>query len=805
MDVLAIIGIIAAIVGITAGVVQVLDYIQKRREKPALGQEQLQPADTSDRPSADLYSTYEAGLRRLVDRLGKDHPHYDEALIYQQRLAENLAETRQHGDTDTRRADRSEIVEQINRLALSEIGISFGELCSQATPLAGQELASRRVPHNLPPHSEFIGRQAEKARVHEALRSRSYLVSIDGIGGIGKTSLALEVVYECLQARRENKPDGDMAIFEGFIWATAKDRDLTLNVLLDAVARTLDYPGIAQQPLEEKQTRVQKLLREKPYLLIVDNFETVTDDGVRDFLLRLPEPSKALITARTQEQRLGQAWAVSLKELTRAEALALIRYDGKRLGLASLEQAGDDVLVRLYRATGGAPLAIKWAVGQIKQKGQSLDTALAALHEARGSIFDSIFARSWDLLSADARQVLAVMPIFATSASRAGIEAAGDVHHFALDEALGQLVEMSLMNATDELDLARRRYSIHPLTRAFSEAKLKAEPEAGRAAQARLARFFQAFAEKNGGLWNQEGFAQLELELLNILANIQWCRERREQGFADLFMSIFLNIADFLIIRGYWNDAMTLGQQAVAMATESGDEVNAAWFRLWPTGWILRHRGDLDAAEENVRWALTVLERAGNERYIAFAKRNLGLILQGRGNRDQAQRLLEEALAYFRAAGVEQEHSIYHATARLAQLLLEKGDGEAAWTLCHDALPAARKFNDPERVAALLSVLGSVADRRGDLEQAKTLWEEALTNMKRANRLDGIADCLLELARLEIKMGHKKTAAQMLGNALESYQRLGIDARIQEVEQLRAELAKPARQTKRRGGRPIEQ
>jgi hypothetical protein len=80
-------------------------------------------------------------------------------------------------------------------------------------------------------------------------------------------------------------------------------------------------------------------------------------------------------------------------------------------------------------------------VGQIKQRGQSLDTVLAALHEARGSIFDAIFARSWDLLSATARQVLVVMPLFATSASREGIEAASDVHHFALDEALGQLVE----------------------------------------------------------------------------------------------------------------------------------------------------------------------------------------------------------------------------------------------------------------------------------------------------------------------------------------------------------------------------
>jgi hypothetical protein len=266
------------------------------------------------------------------------------------------------------------------------------------------------IPSNLPSRGDFIGRGKEMARVRELLASRAYLVCIDGIGGIGKTALALEVAHACLKEKA----------FEGVIWTTAKDRELTLSDVLDTVARTLDYPGVAQYPLAEKRDSVRRLLQAKPYLLAVDNFETVTDDAVRDFLLDLPEPSKALVTSR--EQKLRQAAAVSLRGLEEGEALLLIRSEGRRLGLAAVEETEDRVLLQLYAATGGAPLALKWAVGQIKQQGQSLDVVLAALYEARGeSVFEYMFARAWSLLTEEARRVLLVMPIFASSASRAAI------------------------------------------------------------------------------------------------------------------------------------------------------------------------------------------------------------------------------------------------------------------------------------------------------------------------------------------------------------------------------------------------
>jgi hypothetical protein len=310
-------------------------------------------------------------------------------------------------------------------------------------------------PCNLPPRGEFIGREKEMGQVRQALAARSYLVVIEGIGGIGKTALALEVAHELWEK----------GLYEAVIWTTARDRALDLNDILDTFARTIDYPYIAQLPPEEKPTEAAKLMRAKKCLLLVDNYETIKDEAVPGFLLNLPEPSKALIT--TRHHALSEARTIPLKGMERGEALALMRAEGERLGLESVQRAGDEILLRLYEATGGAPLAIKWAVGQIKQKGQSLDSVLDSLYGARGDLFEFMFNRSWEMLSDDARRILMVMPIFATSASKEAIEAVSDVHTWDLDEGLGQLVEMSLVEVSGGLE-EQQRYSVHPLVRAFA-------------------------------------------------------------------------------------------------------------------------------------------------------------------------------------------------------------------------------------------------------------------------------------------------------------------------------------------------
>lgn len=87
----------------------------------------------------DAFAPYETGLRRLLARLGAEHPRYQDVLTLQARMQENILLARMQGDTEARRADRMQILQVLNALALDTVGESFNalshaEACSEAGP-----------------------------------------------------------------------------------------------------------------------------------------------------------------------------------------------------------------------------------------------------------------------------------------------------------------------------------------------------------------------------------------------------------------------------------------------------------------------------------------------------------------------------------------------------------------------------------------------------------------------------------------------------------------------------------------------
>lgn len=635
-----------------------------------------------------------------------------------------------------------------------------------------------KIPHNLPQPGEFIGREREKAEVREALASRWPLICIDGIGGIGKTALALEAAHECLRASKGELPADGIPTFDTFVWTTAKDRELALSDILDAIARTLDYPYIAQLPPEEKPSESAKLLCQYRCLLIVDNFETITDDAVRNFLLNLPEPSKALITSR--EQKLRQVRAISLRGMEQGEALALIRSEGKRLGLPAVEQADEKVLLRLYEATGGAPLAIKWAVGQMKQRGQSLDTVLDSLYEARGDVFENIFARSWSLLSESAKRVLMIMPIFAASASKEAIEAASNVHKWDLDEALGQLVEMWLVEASGELDEAKCRYSIHPLTRAFAGARLGEDKEWEREAWLHAGCYFLEFAKHYGGEdWDWHGFDTLRAERENILRIIDWCYNSEEWYRLIDFVK---SMGYFFGTRGYWHDRIKYGEKAMQASEKVDDRYSWAWLAIAEVGWTYLKQGNVKKARELITQGLETSEQIGYSKGSAMALRNLGQLALYEGKYEEAEQLYLRSLEIWQQTG--DKRWLASTQRNLGMIAQHRGDYGEARRFYEEAQQKFAEAGDEVGTAAILHSLAGIAQLEGNYFQARQLYTESLALSEQVGMQHDVARTKRALATVEEQRGDLEVAFRWAQEALEIYQRLGMQKAIEEAQAL---------------------
>ncbi len=170
-----------------------------------------------------------------------------------------------------------------------------------------------KVRHNLPQpdYGQFIGREQELALVKSRLlpQDRAWILTIDGIGGIGKSALALEVAHGFLRDYNSLLAEER---FEAIIWTSAKQTVLTadsgmisrrqisgtLNDICKIIAITLEIEEQIHSQLEDTVKLVCRELTQKRTLLIVDNLETVDDECVIQFLRELPTPTKAIVTTR---------------------------------------------------------------------------------------------------------------------------------------------------------------------------------------------------------------------------------------------------------------------------------------------------------------------------------------------------------------------------------------------------------------------------------------------------------------------------------------------------------------------------
>ncbi len=312
-------------------------------------------------------------------------------------------------------------------------------------------------------------------------RAGRNVIAIDGMGGIGKTALAKEVV-------RRISASGE---FSHVVWQTAKTEafdgsgivrqisspPITMERLLLAIANE----GSFRQRLDEERSLaertylVRQLMEKERFLVVVDNLETI--QGFRRLVSDLGSlftGSQALLTSRYSLAEYDFVQPVSLGSLPADAGVALLRNELQERSPLKPLIMDDDYLKRIHRDTGGLPLAMKLIAGRIVSTAAPLGRLLEQLRnvdwrnpeDAYGQLYSFIFENVWDGLSESARSILVRMsglpPV--EPMPMAYVEVISEQDTPVFDRAMAELVRSSMVELSED---RRSRCSLHPLTHHF--------------------------------------------------------------------------------------------------------------------------------------------------------------------------------------------------------------------------------------------------------------------------------------------------------------------------------------------------
>ena len=339
---------------------------------------------------------------------------------------------------------------------------------------------STSIRHNLPnpDYGQFIGREIELAQIKSILRpyphSQHAIVTIDGVGGIGKSALALEAAHRHLRTANHLHPTER---FGAIVWISAKQTVLTASGIISrnqafrnlddiyaAISATLELGDISQLSVDERSALIRATLASRRILIIIDNLETVDDQSVINFLLELPAPSKAIVTTRN---RIDVAYPIRLTGMDWNDAQILIAEECRKKSVDLI----DEDARHLFDRTGGVPIALVWSIAQLSL-GYTPETMLNRLGQPTGDIARFCFEKVVESIQGKPSYILlCVLSFFDEGTTRERLGFISNLPELDRDDGLVQLENLSLVNRDGGL------FTMLPLTLEYVRAKLEKAPD----------------------------------------------------------------------------------------------------------------------------------------------------------------------------------------------------------------------------------------------------------------------------------------------------------------------------------------
>ena len=633
--------------------------------------------------------------------------------------------------------------------------------------------------HNLPRQfTSFIGRERELAAIAARLAEpETSLITLTGPGGVGKTRLALAAAA----AQLGRFADGVI-----FVPLAAVS---TVDQIAPAIAEALRFPFDGRPGAFSAEEQLLGWLANRQVLLVLDNFEHLTDG--RDLLLRLLARSplvKLLVTSRhhlnVQAETLldlaGLPFPSSGNEAGADEypAVRLLvdrairqRYDYE------LPPSDVPLAVSLCHMLAGYPLALELSAALLAneslselaaQVATSLDALRSDMHDLppRHLSLKAVFLHSWRLLTGEEQRVLASLVVF-----REGFTLPAFCAVSRADEpTLRALVQKSLVQA-----VAADRFDLHPLIAQYLRELLDAGEHA--AARTRHCHHILAFAEAESprllGEGQADALAQLHCEQANLLAAWQTAINQRDtvriRSAMNALFRYWTRQSDFRAGVEFFDIA--------AKALAATEPALAASLRLRALGCIHWEGYGQDHAEQALRDLATVHE-AGDRHSLAMASLLAGrcVTYQAHSAGDIERELLLAGQALF--AEFQDDEGLTEIAILFGFLEQQQANHSESRRWYQLAAEALRRRGDRQRLAFVLFRHARMAFLADAFDEAGALAGESLTLHTELGDQRGVLHSQTTLGLVAFQQGRLDEAAAHFSESLELARYLGNHVRV---------------------------
>ncbi|NIM92591.1 MAG: tetratricopeptide repeat protein [Anaerolineales bacterium] len=689
-----------------------------------------------------------------------------------------LMDLGKHQLKDLRRAER------IRQLVIKGLPAEFPPLKSlEAIP---PDEFKDQPRHNLPSElTSFIGREEEVNTISDLLRDPSCrLLTLVGVGGIGKTRLALHAAASLV----DEYPDGVWLVE----FANIRDPDLVPQ----HAASVLGVSALEAQNGRDVGDVLITYLSDKNLMMVFDNCEHLIRAcaGLAESLLRECPEVQLLATSR---ENLGipgeksfavQSMGVPPERVPQGD---LENYEAARLfvdraGNAApgfqLTSTNSSSVINICRHLDGIPLAIELAAARVKiiapeQIADRLQDRFELLAGGprtalpRHQTLQATMEWSYDLLTEPEKDLFMRLSVFSGGWSLEHAESLvrDDVGgRTNVLDVLSNLVDKSLVIVEHRRGMAR--CGMLETVNQFASDKLFRSGDAEDFCQ-RHANFFINLAEETDPKIRSAdqlmGLELLRVEHENMRAALNWLIDSNQ---ADEAARLVGALGWFWFLGGFWQEAWKWLSKVLNMVEAPKPHLRAkAMFRA---GGLELIRGNLSGRLELVEEALEICEDVDDEEGMAWCLNLLGQATTfHKQDLDKGAEILSESIELFRKLG--DEWGVAWSTRYLGQIFEIQGDADRAIQLQREALQDFEDLGDIWNTAHSLYLLGGTLCDYGDLDESRILYEESLLNCKLVEDDVMAAHALQGLGILALTTEHYRDAGEHLSESLEIMQRIG--------------------------------